>query len=102
MLDFRKVLERQAEWSERTFGPGERTVAVVKHIRKELEEILQDPNDLVEWIDVMQLAFDGARRMGYSIEAILETYDIKQLKNEERNWPDWRTHPLDEPMEHMR
>lgn len=100
--EFKKVLERQAEWSERTFGPGDRTQSVIAHIRKELKEIEQDPNDIVEWIDVMQLAFDGVRRMGYDIDTILKTYDEKQKINEKRTWPDWRTHPIDQPIEHIK
>jgi len=101
-LAFRQILTQQAEWSDNTFGPGERTEGVIKHIEKELEEIRKDPSDLVEWVDVIQLAFDGARRAGHDIDSILMTYVTKQLENQKRKWPDWRTHPKDEPMEHIR
>lgn len=55
----RDFLERKSLWSERTFGPGQRTQGVVAHIRKELAEIEADPLDLMEWIDVANLAMDG-------------------------------------------
>ena len=47
-FDFRAHLQNQREWSERTFGPGERSAGVVDHIRKELCEIEAAPLDLEE------------------------------------------------------
>lgn len=52
-------LERKSKWSERTFGPGQRTGGIIAHIQKELAEIQQDPLDLMEWVDVANLAMDG-------------------------------------------
>jgi hypothetical protein len=93
-------LTRQRAFSERTFGPGPRAMGVLAHIRKELREIEDDPTNLVEWIDVILLAFDGAWRAGHSPAAIAEVLDAKQTKNEARDWPDWRTLPADVPIEH--
>jgi hypothetical protein len=95
-------LTRQRAFSERTFGPGPRTAGVIAHIHKELLEIEADPANLVEWIDVILLAFDGAWRAGHSPAAIVEVLDAKQTKNEARDWPDWRTLPADVPIEHRR
>jgi hypothetical protein len=47
-FDFFKHLQRQRDFSEKTFGPGQRSQGVVDHIRKELEEILAKPDDLEE------------------------------------------------------
>ncbi|WP_368735417.1 dATP/dGTP pyrophosphohydrolase domain-containing protein, partial [Metapseudomonas otitidis] len=55
-FDFAAHLQRQREFSERTFGPGSRAKGVVDHIRKELKEIEASPGDLSEWIDVVILA----------------------------------------------
>lgn len=73
LLDF---LKRQAAFSEKTFGPGERTQAVLAHIAKELEEIRLEPWDTVEWIDVVLLTFDGARRAGHSLEHMVAQWPI--------------------------
>ncbi len=101
-LDLISHLERQKEFSEATFGPGERTTGVVDHIRKELHEILEKPDDLSEWIDVVILAFDGAMRVGYFPEEIVEALEKKQTKNENRKWPDWRTADPTKAIEHDR
>lgn len=95
-------LHRQRNWSIRTFGPGARTAGVIDHIRKELKEIEESPKDLSEWIDVAILAFDGAWRAGYTPEQIAAELVAKQAKNEGRTWPDWRTMPEDQAIEHDR
>ena len=95
-------IHRQRKFSIKTFGPGARSKGVIDHIRKELIEIEQAPNDLSEWVDVILLAIDGAHRAGHSPEEIAEGVDGKQTKNEKRNWPDWRTTNPDAAIEHVR
>jgi hypothetical protein len=95
-------LRRQRAWSERTFGPGARTAGVLDHIRKELIKIESEPTDTSEWIDVVILALDGAWRAGASPEQIIAALQAKQAKNESRVWPDWRTAPADQAIEHDR
>lgn len=95
-------LERQRQFSFRTFGPGNRTKGVVDHIRKELREIEAAPHDLKEWVDVILLALDGAWRCGHSPEQIATGIDVVQTRNEGRTWPDWRTADPDKAIEHDR
>lgn len=101
-FDLIKHLQRQIAFSQRTFGPGERTAGVIDHIRKELIEIEGAPSDLTEWVDLILLAFDGAWRAGHTAEAICTGIDAKQTKNEGRTWPDWRTAPPGKAIEHVR
>jgi len=95
-------LWRQRNWSERTFGPGERTEGVCDHIEKELREIRESRGDIEEWIDVAILAFDGAWRCGATPEQIASLLAYKQSKNERRKWPDWRTVEPGKAIEHIR
>jgi len=105
-FDLVSHLHRQAAFSERTFGPGERTEGVVDHIRKELVEVLDDAGaglpTLAEWVDVIILAFDGAWRSGATPEQIVAAIVAKQTKNEGRRWPDWRTAAPGKAIEHVR
>lgn len=101
-FDFRAHLIRQREFSLRVFGPGARTKGVLDHIRKELNEIEADPTDVSEWIDVVILALDGAWRAGFSPVEIIAALVAKQQKNENRTWPDWRSAPPDQAIEHDR
>ncbi len=95
-------LIRQKEFFEKTFGPGERTAGVIDHIRKELVEIEEHPDDISEWVDVIILAFDGAWIAGWHAEDIVEAIVAKQTKNENREWPDWRTADPNKAIEHVR
>src|SRR5688572_4050611 len=87
-FDLIEHLDRQRDFSLRTFGPGHRSQGVVDHIRKELIEIEAEPLDLSEWVDVILLALDGAWRAGHSPLAIAQGIAAKQAKNEQRAWPD--------------
>lgn len=95
-------LHRSREFSTRAFGPGFRWKGIIDHIRKELTEIEEDPSDISEWIDVVILGLDGASRAGYTPEQIAAALLNKQIKNEARIWPDWRTMPQDKAIEHVR
>jgi hypothetical protein len=98
--DIVSYIFRQREWSERTFGEGRRTLGVTRHIERELAEIRADPSDLMEWVDVVILAMDGAWRAGYTPTQIMEAMEEKQATNFAREWP--APGPEDEPTEHVR
>lgn len=95
-------LWRQREFSARAFGPGPRVHGILDHIRRELDEVLREPGDLSEWIDVAMLAFDGAWRSGATPSQIAAALHTKLVKNEAREWPDWRKSDPDKAIEHVR
>jgi hypothetical protein len=97
-----QYIQRQRAWSRITFGPRKTTKSITDHIRKELLEIEARPNDLDEWIDVIQLALDGAWRTGATATEITRALDYKLKINEGRRWPDWRTADPNVPSEHIR
>lgn len=95
-------LDRQRAFSVKAFGPGARAEGISDHIRKELAEVAAAPEDLSEWIDIVLLALDGAWRAGHSSAAIAGALAGKLAKNEQRDWPDWRTADPDKAIEHNR
>lgn len=99
-VDLEGYLNRQREWSKRTFGPGRRVGGITKHIEKELNEIRANPSDLTEWIDVMILAMDGYWRNGGDPRMLFEMLMAKQGVNFKRKYPMPKSE--DEPGEHDR
>jgi hypothetical protein len=91
----------QREWSMRVFGPNKWVSSLLDHIRKELLEIEANPSDLMEWVDVILLAIDGAWRQGFTPEQIAAAIAAKQRLNEMRKYPDWKMHPQDKAIEHI-
>lgn len=100
--DLVQHLYRQRAFSEVAFGPGTRTLAIIDHIQKELNEIHITPLDVEEWIDVVLLALDGAWRAGHSPQAIADALEAKLAKNEKRTWPDWRTADPNKGINHVK
>lgn len=95
-------LHDQFAWQEKAFGPGERLKPLLKHIRKEVDEVEAHPKDLSEWVDLLVLTTEGAMRQGFTPEQIADGWVAKHWKNERRRWPDWRTADPEEPIEHVR
>ena len=102
MFDLIQYLRRLRIFSERAFGPLERRQGIIDHIRKELIEVEAAPDALDEWIDIVTMAFDGALRAGCSPEQIVAQLDVTLTRNENRQWPDWRSVPADRAIEHIR
>lgn len=86
MTTLQEFLSAQREWSERTFGPGKRTIGVTEHIKKEIEEVRENPEDLTEWVDIILLALDGYWRHGGQPETIMADMIAKQEKNFKRTY----------------
>jgi len=104
-MDLKFYLVRQRLWFLKIFGPGQRDAGLIKHIKKELDEIRDSPGDIEEWIDVIILAFEGALRNAKSVEAVEEVIgclQAKQDKNLARTWPDWVNQDPEEPIEHVK
>jgi hypothetical protein len=80
-------LDRLCEWSRITFGEGKRTFGITKKIEGELGEICSDPNDLMEWVDVIMLAMDGFYRAGGNQDRLGEMLEEKLRINRKRTYP---------------
>jgi hypothetical protein len=102
VIDLVSYIERHRAWSIRTFGPGERVVGILAHIKKEMEEIEAIPDDLDEWIDIIILAIDGAWRAGHEPNQIAAALAFKQSCNFQRKWPPLNQQSSDKPTEHIR
>lgn len=109
-MDFESHLKRQMAFSRATFGPGERREGVTDHIRQEIDEVLADGGPQ-EWVDLVLLSMDGLwRSLYYSkqydwatiAEISAKLIERKQSKNEQRDWPDWRTADPNKAINHDR
>jgi hypothetical protein len=107
-FDFVRYCRTQITISRRAFGPpedpraGTRLLGILAHLRKELIEVEQAPQDPIEWADLIILAIDGAWRQGITPEVLVTALDVKQRVNCARRWPDWRTASPSDPIEHDR
>ena len=124
-MNLTEHLRRQMAFSKGTYGPGDRRQGVIDHIRKETVEVLED-GDPREWVDLVILSLDGLwRSLAFEDqERYIEEFKIgkkifmndwgnipeiatalvveKQKKNEQRDWPDWRSADPTKAIEHDR
>jgi len=94
--------EAQSKWSETVFGPtSERgPIGALKHLQKEVQETLDNPNNPEEYVDCLFLVFDSARRAGLTYDDLVKGAFGKLGKNVVRTWV--RSANPDEPVEHQR
>lgn len=75
-------------WSAKTFGdkkPGG-AAGSIQHLKREVEELVKKPKDLIEIADVMHLIFDIAWRDGYTYDDVIDACYAKLAINRERSW----------------
>lgn len=82
----KELLTAQRDWSLKTFGEGQRTEGIVKHIYQELQEIVSNPRDLEEWADVAILAMDGAWRSIPNFNHVLNDMYVTFKVGESVSW----------------
>lgn len=95
------TLRALTEWSVDTFGP-QHFEGVLDHLAAELDEVGENPGDVMEWVDVLLLAFDGAARAGHAPDNLLSAFHAKIEVNKQREWPDWRQADPHRRIEHIR
>jgi len=73
------------KWSDKTFGKRT-TLGPLKHLEKEVQELLESPNDVMEYADCFMLLIDAARIAGISVDKLLNAVDEKFKINRNRKW----------------
>lgn len=96
------------QWSDATFGYGQRTTAIVHHLKKEVDELIQALNKTyelgcdesvgvgelgrqilkteIEYADCFMLLLDSAHHFGLSAENIVDLTREKLEINKKRKW----------------
>lgn len=88
------------EWADSIFGKGiGRIPGIMNHLKKEADEVIEDPYDHMEYADCMMLILDAARLAGLSSGDLLKLMKEKLEINKQREWG-----PMDDDgiVEHIR
>lgn len=101
MLNLTEYLKKHVEWSKKTFGEGENTAGLCRHITKELEEIKQNPGDVIEYADVLILLLDMLWRNGHTATTFIAALQQKQQINLQRKWHT-ENFKTGQPVEHVK
>jgi NTP pyrophosphatase (non-canonical NTP hydrolase) len=106
--DLQKLMNDISEWSDKTFGNGQRNPAIIYHLKKEVEELIaaiektnaagSDPSvgigefsrertmTRAEYADCLMLLLDSAHHFGISARELLSVTRGKLEINKVRKW----------------
>jgi hypothetical protein len=73
-------------WSDATFGTDKGQLGALHHLAEEVEELLEKPDDELEYADAAMLLFDAHRRAGYSWGDFWAAFAHKLAINQQRQW----------------
>ena len=106
-IELQELMHQISEWSDATFGEGQRNPAIVHHLNKEVPELIgaienyqktntintpyNDLNKLQkdvleEYADCLMLLLDSANHFGLTAERLLNITKEKLEVNKKRKW----------------
>jgi len=86
MTEFQHLQNITADWSDSVFGKRTNPIGSLRHLKEEVDEIIQEPNDLIEYCDAFLLLIDSARMSGFTMEQLYEGCIEKLEINKNRKW----------------
>ena len=88
MNKLEKLLKEQQEFSDKAFGTPEirNESGALHHLRLEINELIENPDDTSEWADCLLLLIDAARRKGFTFDRLVDFALEKIEINKNRSW----------------
>ena len=76
------------DFSFKTFGPPETRgpICPLTHLKDEVQELIDNINDPMEWADCFLLLLDAAARAGHSVDDLIDFGAAKLEINKLRKW----------------
>ena len=84
-LDFTEFQKQHGEWSDNTFG-CRNPLAPLHHLKKEVQEVIEQPYDIKEYADCFLLLMDSARISGFNMDDLYFASLDKFAENKIRTW----------------
>lgn len=83
---FQLLQDELVEWSDATFGSGDRLVPILKHLQSEIGELVDTPMDRMEYADCFILLIEAAGKVGLSMDDLVDAAYEKHEINKNRVW----------------
>jgi len=94
MDKLQQLMNDIGDWSDATFGEGQRNPAILYHLKKEVQELIDEFEKteidefkkLGEYADCFMLLLDSARKYGISAGHLIRITREKLEINKKREW----------------
>lgn len=86
MTELQSLQDVICQWADAQFGLGREPSAVIAHLKKEVIELDETPNDLMEYADCFILLLQAAKLAGYDTYKLMDAAFTKHEINKNRKW----------------
>lgn len=86
MSELQKIMNEIASWSDSVFGEGRPPTAPLHHLKKEVREAIENPDDDSEYADMLMLILDAYRMKGGTANELIKYTYNKLEENKQRKW----------------
>ena len=85
---FNEFCKKRNAFSLKTFGSPEVRPCTepLTHLLEEVQELIDNPDDELEWADCLLLLLDAAWRKGHTVDDLVKFAERKLKINKKRNW----------------
>lgn len=84
--NFQPLQDAITAWADSVFGKDRHPKHILQHLKKEIEELLQEPSNLDEYADVGILWLNAAAKAGYKVDDLYYAMIGKMMVNKSRKW----------------
>ena len=84
--NFQRLQDSITAWADSLFGKDRKPESILYHLKKEIDELIQEPMSLEEYADVGILWLSAADKAGYKIDELYFAMIGKLMVNKSRKW----------------
>ena len=84
----KRFIEERNRFSSKAFGSRKvrDCLGPLHHLKEEVQELIEDTDDTMEWADCVLLLLDAAWRKGHSLQDLFDFAEAKLKINKKRKW----------------
>jgi hypothetical protein len=84
--NFQRLQDSITSWADSVFGKDRKAEMILRHLEKEIKELIQEPSDLEEYADIGILWLNAAAKAGYKVDDLYFAIIGKMMVNKSRKW----------------
>ncbi len=84
--NFQPLQDSITAWADFVFGRDRKPEQILQHLKKEIEELIENPSSLEEYADIGILWLNAAKKAGYEVDDLYFAMISKMRINKARKW----------------
>ena len=84
--EIQRLQNEAGQWADETFDTQKGPLPALHHLKKEVDELIKDPNDHTEYADALMLLLNAYRRIGGTADQLVANTFSKLAVCKKRKW----------------